>query len=120
MRLSTEPEVKKKNGHLRKRIEGEIERRIIDERKLRDKITDMERKIQELEEKNKKLKGSVKKMREDLDKVTVDKNVLKWEEVGRNKTLVLKNGRNWGKEERVDKWIARHIGEVEYEVKKNG
>ena len=103
---------------LEKRIEGEIERRIIEERKVKDKITDMERKIQELEEENRKLKGSVKKMREDLDKVTVDKNVLKWEEVDRKKTLVLKNGRNWRKEERVDKWIARHIGEVEYEVKK--
>ena len=30
----------------------------------------------------------------------------------------MKNGRNWRKEERVEKWIVRHIGEVEYEVKK--
>ena len=79
---------------LEKRIEGEIERRIIEERKLRDKITDLERNIQELEEEDKKLKGNVKKMREGLDKVTIDKNVLKWEEVDRKKTLVLKNGRN--------------------------
>ena len=34
------------------------------------------------------------------------------------KILVLKNGRNWRKEERVDKWIVRHIGEVDYEVKR--
>ena len=30
---------------------------------------------------------------------------------------MLKNGRNWRKE-RVDKWVARHIGEVEFKVKK--
>ena len=66
---------------LEKRIEGEIEGRLIEERKLRDKITDFKRRMQELEEENKKLKGNVKKMREELDRVTSDRNVLKWEEV---------------------------------------
>ena len=31
---------------LEKRIEGEIERRLIEERKLKDKITDLERRLQ--------------------------------------------------------------------------
>ena len=38
--------------------------------------------------------------------------MLKWEEVDKKKTLVLKNGRNWRKEEKVEKLVARHIGEV--------
>ena len=53
-----------------------------------------------------------------MDKTTIDKKMLKWEEVDRKKTLVLKNGRNWEKEKKVDKWVTRHIGEVEFEVKK--
>ena len=53
-----------------------------------------------------------------MERSSAEKDVLKWEEMDRKKTLVLKNGKNWSKEERVGKWLARHIGEVEFELKK--
>ena len=55
---------------LEKRIEGEIERRVVEERKVKEKITKLERKTQELEEENQRLKENIKKMREELGRVT--------------------------------------------------
>ena len=46
------------------------------------------------------------------------KDVLKCKKVDRKKTFALKNRRNWKKEEENPKWITRHIGEMEFKVKK--
>ena len=101
-----------------KRIEGEIVRRAEEERKLKEKINRMDRKMQDMEEENKKLKEQMRRLEVRAERSNEDVNVLKLEEVDRKKTLVLKNGRNWSKEERVGKWISRHIGEVDFELKK--
>ena len=96
----------------------EIKRRVVEERKIKERIVKLEKRTQELQDENQRLRGSIKKMKEDMERIGIDKNLLKWEEVDRKKTLVLKNGRNWRKEERVEKWVTRHIGEVDFEVKK--
>ena len=103
---------------LEKRIEGEIERRIEEERKVKDKINRLDKRVQELEEENRSWKEQVRRLEEKLERSSVEKDVLKWEDVDRRKTLVLKNGRNWSRDESVRKWIVRHMGEVEFELKK--
>ena len=71
-----------------------------------------------MEEENRSPKEKMKKLEEELEKTSLERDVLKWKEVDMKRTLVLKNGRNWRKEEKVTKWIAKHIGEVEFEMKK--
>ena len=46
---------------LEKRIEGEIERRAEEDRKVREKIKKLEKRVQDLEEKTKDLEGASKK-----------------------------------------------------------
>ena len=100
-----------------KRIEGEIGRRI-EERKVRDKISRLDKRVQDLEEENRSWKEQVRRLEEKTERSSLEKDILKWEDVDRKRTLLLKNGRNWSREERVGKWIVRQIGEVEFELKK--
>ena len=103
--------LQKRVEDLELRVQGDLERKILWEEKMRKEMTEQqvkyERKITELKE---RVEIAEKKIE------MKEKKYLKIEDVDKEKTLIIKKGWKWNGE-KVRDWLDAQIGKEEWETK---